>query len=185
MNFKIIIFAVLLAGLSGRAIVSAAPVSDIAAIRAELIQMANDDQRVRSGTIDMVQMWEIDTKNIQQLKKIIQLIGWPTKKLVGEKASRGAFLVAQHAANDLPFMEEALGYIEIEYKKKQVPPLNYAMIYDRVEMLHGRPQKYGTQFLRAADGCRPHKLIKAEKVDEYRAQMGLDSLAAALRRACK
>ncbi len=184
MNYSLIISTMLMLTLHGTSLANPPAALNIAAIRTELIQMLNDDQGVRHGTINMAKMWDVDAKNLKQLKKIITLIGWPTKKLVGEKASQGAFLVAQHAANDLPFMEEALAYIEAEYKQKQVPALHYAMLYDRVEILHSRPQKYGTQFSSSDDACKPLPLSQPAKVDEFRAQLGLDSFAAAMRRAC-
>ncbi|MGZ8294975.1 MAG: DUF6624 domain-containing protein [Telluria sp.] len=158
-------------------------------IKTELEQMRKADQAVRRNLnyLDSEQvekMRTVDAVNRKRLKEIITLIGWPSKELVGEDASRGAFLVAQHAPDDLDFMKEVFSYIEADYRKQKASPSQYALMYDRIKMLEGKPQRFGTQFNINASGCRPWKMEEPQKVDEYRAQMGLDNLAVYAKKVC-
>ena len=57
-------------------------------------------------------------------------------------------------------------------------------MYDRIKMLEGKPQRFGTQFNMNSSGCRAWKMEEPEKVDEYRAQMGLDNLAVYAKKVC-
>ena len=158
-------------------------------IRTELEQMREADQAVRRNfnyrdSEQVEKMRTVDAANQKRLKEIITLIGWPSKELVGVTASSGAFLIAQHAAVDLDFMKEVFSHIEADYRKQKASPSQYALMYDRIEMLEGRPQRFGTQFSKTSSGCRPWKIEEPEKVDEYRAQMGLDNLAVYAKRVC-
>lgn len=158
-------------------------------IRTELEQMRESDQAVRRNLnfLDSEQvekMRTVDAVNQKRLKEIITLIGWPSKELVGENASTGAFLVAQHAGGDLDFMKEVFSHIEAGYRKQKASPSQYALMYDRIKMLEGKPQRFGTQFNKNSSGCRAWKMEEPEKVDEYRAQMGLDNLAVYAKKVC-
>lgn len=158
-------------------------------IRAELEQIRESDQAVRRNlnfddSEQVEKMRTVDAVNRKRLKKIITLIGWPSKDLVGETASSGAFLVAQHAADDLNFMKKVFSHIEADFRKQKASPSQYALMYDRIKMLEGKPQRFGTQFNMDSYGCRAWKLEEPEKVDEYRAQMGLENLAVYAKKVC-
>ncbi|WP_422941905.1 DUF6624 domain-containing protein [Undibacterium sp. TJN19] len=145
--------------------------------RDELISMFRDDQAVRNkfnknDPNTLTDMTTIDVRNSSRLKEIIKAIGWPTEAKVGAEASKGAFFIAQHAARDLPLMELALSNIEESYKYGETSGVYYALIYDRVKMLHGESQKYGTQILRNSASCEAYKLEDADKVDVYRKEIG-------------
>lgn len=158
-------------------------------IRTELEQIREADQAVRRSLnyLDSEQverMRTVDAVNRKRLKEIITLIGWPSKELVGENASSGAFLVAQHAYEDLDFMKEVFSHIEADYRKQKASSSQYALMYDRIRMLEGKPQRFGTQFNKNSSGCRAWKMEEPEKVDEYRAQMGLENLAVYAKKVC-
>tara|TARA_R110000868_G_scaffold35549_1_gene127344 strand:- start:5027 stop:5749 length:723 start_codon:yes stop_codon:yes gene_type:complete len=54
---------------------------------------------------------------------------------------------------------------------------SYALLYDRVAMGEGRPQRYGSQFQCVEGEQRPYELEAPEAVDERRAAFGLEPLA--------
>lgn len=181
---------VLAAALQSVQAAPCAPESEtLRSIRTELEQIREADQAVRRNLnyLDSEQvekMRTVDAVNRKRLKEIIMLIGWPSKELVGENASSGAFLVAQHAHEDLGFMKEVFSHIEADYRKQKVSPSQYALMYDRIKMLEGKPQRFGTQFNKNSSGCHAWKMEEPEKVDEYRAQMGLDNLAVYTKKVC-
>lgn len=165
--------------------------TDLAALRIELLQMLQADQAVRktddnnSNAAQAEKLWQVDAQNQARLKEIMQMIGWPTARMVGEDANRAAFLIAQHAAFDLPFMEAVFKHLEVGFLAKEVSAHDFALMADRIQMLQGKPQKYGTQFLKDKEGCRPWKILEPLKVDEYRAQIGLQPFADYVQRVCK
>jgi hypothetical protein len=191
MSIKTLIQIIILAAVSQS--VQAAPRAPdsetLRSIRTELEQMREADQAVRRDfnyldSEQLEKMRTVDAVNQKRLKEIITLIGWPSKELVGENASSGAFLVAQHAGDDLDFMKEVFSYIEADYSKRKGSPSQYARMYDRIKMMEGKPQRFGTQFNINSSGCHGWKLEAPEKVDEYRAQMGLGSLAVYAKKVC-
>lgn len=191
MLIKTLIRFIVLAGVwqSVQATPCAPDSETLRSIRTELEQIREADQAVRRNLnyLDFAQvekMRTVDAVNRKRLKEIISLIGWPSKELVGENASSGAFLVAQHAHEDLDFMKEVFSHIEADYRKQKVSPSQYALMYDRIKMLEGKPQRFGTQFNKNSSGCRAWKMEEPEKVDEYRAQMGLDTLAVYAKKVC-
>lgn len=191
MLIKTLIRFIVLAGVwqSVQATPCAPDSETLRSIRTELEQIREADQAVRRNLnyLDFAQvekMRTVDAVNRKRLKEIISLIGWPSKELVGENASSGAFLVAQHAHEDLDFMKEVFSHIEADYRKQKASPSQYALMYDRIKMLEGKPQRFGTQFNKNSSGCRAWKMEEPEKVDEYRAQMGLDTLAVYAKKVC-
>lgn len=191
MFIKTLIRIIVLAAVwqSVQAAPSAPDSETLRSIRTELEQMREADQAVRRNfnyldSEQVEKMRTVDAANQKRLKEIITLIGWPSKELVGENASNGAFLVAQHAGEDLGFMKEVFSHIEADYRKQKASPSQYALMYDRIKMLEGKPQRFGTQFNKNSSGCRAWKMEEPEKVDEYRAQMGLDNLAVYARKVC-
>ncbi|MES2070142.1 MAG: DUF6624 domain-containing protein [Pseudomonadota bacterium] len=148
-----------------------------AAAREELIQLRKEDQAIRQkGNLtpaDIIEMRAIDLRTSERLKEIIKQIGWPTTATVGKDASSAAFLIAQHAAHDRPLMDLAFSNIEAGYKAGTVPGVHYALMYDRLKMFDGLPQKYGTQIQSDAKSCEVYKLEDPAKVDTYRREVGL------------
>ncbi|GGC64222.1 hypothetical protein GCM10011396_08960 [Undibacterium terreum] len=152
-------------------------VEPYAAISAELIEMFDKEQKIRFLSTDdpevRKEMDAIDAHNTKRLNAIIKEIGWPTVDKVGKHASRGAFYISQHAYYDRPLMEFAFKNIEAEYKAGIFPGNLYAMMYDRLKTMDGKPQKYGTQIQTDHTGCFVVELENPEKVDIYRREVGI------------
>ena len=171
-------------------------------LEAELHQMGADDQKYR-GVIEaeMIRMSstgtakasaefvaavksqdEIDARNIVRLEEIITQHGWPGKSLVGEEASKAAFLILQHS--DLTRQEKYLPLLKKAARKGDARPADVAMLEDRVLVSKGKKQIYGTQVRSGPD--TGGKLVIApiedeEHVDKRRASVGLMPLKEYLR----
>lgn len=144
----------------------------------KILQMVKVDQemRVRMNDNPKAYMPDIDTRNTDQLRKIVEEIGWPTFSKVGEAASGSAWLLVQHADNDVAFQEKCLKLMK-KAPKRGIQIQNIAYLEDRVRINQGRPQLYGTQFELIGDNdCQPKNLEDSDNVEERRKSMGLNTL---------
>ena len=131
------------------------------------------------------EMGGMDKQHAARVKEIIDQIGWPTNSKVGWEAANAAWLIIQHAGHDLPLMERSLTLMEPYFQTGEISDQNYALLYDRVSVYQGRPQRYGTQGgMLVIDGIKHHGAQPIEDVahvDERRAAIGLQPLAEYLR----
>jgi hypothetical protein len=86
---------------------------------------------------------ELNNENLRLLDSIIAVKGWPKVSQVGSTASAAAFLVIQHA--ELKVQQRHLPLIKTSCEQKEASWDFYAHVYDRVCILQGKPQLYGTQ----------------------------------------
>lgn len=150
----------------------------------ELVAMGIADQEVRRGlgpetiqdTALLGRMLRTDSAHASRLRELVERRGWPRRSEVGQEAVEAAFLVVQHAPFDdwqaamLPHVEEAVRAGELEVQ-------DYALLFDRVQVDRGLPQRYGTQLDGPVDGeLRLHPLEDSSAVDSLRAELGLPSL---------
>jgi hypothetical protein len=119
-----------------------------------------------------------DRANRAAFKAMRPATGWFTKDRYSDKARGAAFLIVQHWSGDPAFKRDALARMEPLVATGDVKGTSFAMLYDRVAMMDGRPQRYGTQMV-----CRQKRwtlapLEEPERVDERRKQVGFsDTLA--------
>jgi hypothetical protein len=119
-----------------------------------------------------------DWDNVIYLKKMLAKRGWPTLSRDGEETGTNAWLIAQHADDDRDFQAYALGLMEKLLPAGEVNGRRYALLYDRVALARGGPQRYGSQFTQSDAGClAPQPLENPEAVDDRRRAVGLPPLA--------
>ena len=122
-------------------------------------------------------MKALHEKHAYRLKEIIRDNGWPGMSLVGENAAKAAWLIAQHSVSEIEFMAECASLLEDAVAAGDVAGWQLAFLQDRVCMLSGKPQYYGTQFDIDADGWPiPFPIEDADTVNERRARLGLNAL---------
>ena len=157
-------------------------------LREQLKSMVREDQAVRYEYINAWQtgnssaadsllkrMQYVDSVNIRQVTDILDSRGWVGRDVVGD-ACEAIWVIIQHAGLEaqgkyLPLFREAVSRGELHASA-------VAMMEDRVAVFEGRPQKYGSQLQRGEDGIyTSFELLDAEKVDEWRAEVGMASLA--------
>ena len=140
--------------------------------------MGCPDRLVKHITSEMT---TLDRAHSARVKEIIDDIGWPTNSKVGAQASSQAWLIIQHAGHDQPLMQRALDLMEPHFGTGEINDQNYALLFDRVNLIDGRPQRYGTQgAMVTIDGVQYHgfqPIEDVEHVDERRASVGLGPLA--------
>lgn len=105
-------------------------------VATSLINMAKIDQRMRkragkTRTLDS----RIDLKNSKSLGRIVSRYGWPTRKLVGKRASSKAWLLAMHADLSPALQKKLLKLMEGAHKKQKgsVDPIELRHLKERIE----------------------------------------------------
>lgn len=144
----------------------------------EILEMARLDQEIRKAYTKnpsfSKKLEKIDRVNLPKMKRIVNEFGWPTTALVGKKASALAWLLVQHADNDIKFQEYCLKLIKKAAKDRQILEANIAYLTDRILVNKGKPQIYGTQFYKDETGKFVPRPIKNMKMlDKMRKKMGL------------
>lgn len=123
----------------------------------------------------------MDVVHCAAMKRIIADYGWPTISVVGKKAAHAAWLLVQHADEDLVFQQACLKMMCIALEEKEALPSDVAHLTDRVLLNSGKKQKFGTQF-RLQGGVRePYPILSAKDVDKRRIAYGLPPIAVAIR----
>ena len=119
-------------------------------------------------------MVRIDHDNTEWLKGIVAEHGWPKISEVGKEAAGKAWLLVQHADADPVFQLQALRLMAPLLATSEVSQQDYAYLYDRVMLKVAGKQRYGTQMTCIDGHFGPQPLEDEGKLDQLRAQAGLD-----------
>ena len=158
---------------------------DFEKISKRILGLKEKDDKLRAKLIENgtlsngynQEMKAIHDRNVKELNRIIDEIGFPTSEKLGKEASNAAWLIIQHSIGQPDFMKKCATLMEIEVEKGQADEINLAYLTDRVAVFEGNPQLYGTQFDWDENGeMSPVKMDEYEKVNERRKAIGLNSL---------
>jgi hypothetical protein len=154
------------------------PADRVQAIQADLMARLQQDQQFRQpGQVDAERMRAVDSENTAHLKKLVAEVGWIDADRFGKHASLAAFLIVQHSG-DVPLMQAVLPHVEKDVKAKLMNGQLYALLYDRVQLMTGGKQRYGTQITpNAAGEMVVAGLEDKAQVDEFRREIGMGPLA--------
>lgn len=146
------------------------------AIAAEILAMADEDQRLRSEASANTRSWdpEVDKRNARRMREIVSEIGWPTTSKVGAQAEHAAWLLAQHA--ELEFQKESFALMARE-PGHEVCARHLAYLEDRIRVREGLPQRFGTQWQENDGGWEPLPTLDPEDLDARRRAVGLEPIA--------
>lgn len=151
-----------------------------------LTAMAEDDKRTLAALTERgelpapdyhPEMRAVHERNAEALERILDEHGWPGVSLVGEAGGEAAWLIAQHAMSRLDLMERCASAVEEAASVGEAPGWQSAYLRDRLCVLNGEPQRYGTQFDVDEDGWPvPCPIADPAMVNLRRWALGLDSL---------
>lgn len=156
----------------------------LAEIQSELEEMYDLDRDLvkesfEEDTTVQSTIREIDRAHGERLKEIVAHIGWPTRELVGLKATQGAYMVIQHAGHDIEFQNQCLALMVDLVEQGELPASYVALLTDRIRFFQGQPQVFGTQMAMAPNEFGvmvPTPTVEIEDpehLDQRRALMGM------------
>ncbi|WP_369059085.1 DUF6624 domain-containing protein [Caulobacter sp. 73W] len=87
----------------------------------------------------------LDADNTRWLKAQVATRGWFLKSVDGDRAAGAAWLLVQHADRDPAFQKAMLDLMAPLAATGDVERGAYALLWDRVAVREGRPQRHGTQ----------------------------------------
>ena len=123
----------------------------------------------------------VHIQNGQELQSILKEFGWPDPQRFGPTAPKNAWHITIHAISLPALMREVLELVQKE--NLGVPASHVAMLEDRVRVLSGKRQLFGTQFDWNQEGMlAPNPIEDQESVDARRTSVGLEPLADAIAR---
>lgn len=183
MRARLALVAALLCGVCACAAPRAA--ADWASVRAELARRVEVDQEARRALVAgsevdaqaLHRLVALDEGNTAWMKDLVGRHGWPTVTEVGSEAAGHAWLLVQHADHDVDFQERCLELLRTRVAAGEADAQHAAYLSDRVAMHRGRPQRYGTQFVQRDGALEPYLLEDPARVDAWRAEVGLGTLA--------
>ena len=148
------------------------------AIGTEIQSMIEIDQAMRIKALSDPAFWDetVDRQHTERMKHIVSEIGWPTISKVGLESSYDAWLLVQHADEDLDFQIACLELMK-EAGLGEVDILNIVYLADRTQVNQNLGQLYGTQFTEINNQHVP-KLIEDEtNIDKRRESVGLGPMS--------
>lgn len=154
-------------------------------IAERIIDLRNADLELRDKLIQKGQLSEgyneemaqLHNRNAEILDEIIDSIGYPTTDKVGKEASEAAWLVIQHSIGRPDFMRKCAKLLEKAIIENKANPRSLAYLTDRIAVLEGKPQLYGTQFDWDENGeLSPNLFDDVVKVNQRRKSVGLNTL---------
>jgi hypothetical protein len=166
-------------------------------LRQELLRRFDEDQKARQAVLPLLEnqkisdpaeikkmdlpeikkLNEVDRRNSDWMKKIVDQYGWPGGSLVNSDGAHAAWLLVQHADHDLGFQKRCLELMEKAAKQGEASPGDWAYLTDRVRIAEKKKQIYGTQLRRQDDKWKPLEIEDASTVDLRRKGVGLPPLA--------
>jgi hypothetical protein len=158
---------------------------DYKSIAEKIIDLKNADLALRNKLVQSGQlsegyneeMKELHNRNAKVLSDIIDTIGYPTIDKVGKEANEAAWLVIQHSIGQPEFMKKSAELLKSAVNENKADPKILAYITDRIAVLEGKPQLYGTQFDWDKHGnLSPNLFDDLNKVNERRKSIGLNTI---------
>jgi outer membrane protein OmpA-like peptidoglycan-associated protein len=119
-----------------------------------------------------------DSLNAEVAVRLLEKYGWADPATVGARAASAPFYPIQHAEN-LPQMKKALETLQAACEKKYAPWLEYAMLYDRTQLIETGLQHFGTQYRVDQNDPSLYRLAPLDdpaNIDTIRAKLNLGLL---------
>jgi uncharacterized protein DUF6624 len=121
------------------------------AVYDELLQLQDDDQRVRGEYLNcpapdddpqalaiLDEMMHIDARNVARFSAIITKYGWPGRSLVGDDGCRAAWILAQHNSWHEALLQRCLDLVDVAVTAGEAPLLYAEQLRDTLYRRQGK-----------------------------------------------
>ncbi|HWE46041.1 MAG TPA: DUF6624 domain-containing protein [Caulobacteraceae bacterium] len=112
----------------------------------------------------------VDRADNDALAKLVPPEGWFTISNYGKSTAWAAFDIVQHGGDQV--RERWLPVLGRFVASGEVPGEAFGMMYDRVQITHNRPQRFGSQFRCDGGKWRPYPIEDPDHVEERRKSYG-------------
>jgi len=111
------------------------------------------------------------------LSRIIEKIGWPKHSEFGNNTAASAFILLQHSLDSAAYVR----WLPVLYDtclEGEAPWMAYAMLYDRCQLIAGKPQRYATHVVALGNGRVRVEPYEGDEttINNHRARIGLPLL---------
>ena len=129
-------------------------------------------EREAANAIIWTRLRALDERLMGELLQMVPPEGWFLKSVYGERAAQAAFLIVQHS--DVEHWRRFVPVLEPLVAAGEVDGQSYGLMYDRLAITEGRPQRYGTQVTCKAGrwAIDRDNLEDPENADVRRREMG-------------
>ncbi len=120
----------------------------------------------------------VHEKNNKRIKEIIREYGWPGYSMVGKDGCHAAWLIVQHAILEPELQKNALALLKEAANKNEADMKMVAFLEDRLLMIEGKPQVYGTQHVvdKTTNRLVPYEIVDVANVNARRTKIGMEPL---------
>ncbi len=163
-------------------------------LKLELQQMRDNDQyfcnhhfratKVLINADSIFVTWDtLSAIHLRRIKQIFDTYGYPDYNMVDTAGVANFWLLVQHQTGDTTFQKDMLRALSVQVKRNLAPKWQYAYLKDKILVVTGHKQIYGTQyFLDDQTGLNKAKPLEDSiNVEKLRKEMGMDSLTTYLR----
>lgn len=138
------------------------------------------DKKEGDTSVQRDSIWKsINAKDLSNTKVVTEILdrkGWLGADSIGEQANSTLFLVIQHS--DLATQEKYLPMMQEAAKNGKASTSSLAMLEDRINMNHGKKQRYGSQLCTnsqiAVLGLFP--VQNPDSLNTWRKEVGLQAI---------
>ena len=143
------------------------------------------DQAIRSAAGGVIAderrlinaMETLGQRHARDFSALLRVCGWPDQRVWGEEVAKAAWMLAQHADDDVAFQDTALRALRRAVDQGAAPRRQVAYLTDRILLNRQRPQRFGTQLQAVDRRMTPLPIEDPANVDERRAAHELQPLA--------
>lgn len=122
------------------------------------------------------EMEVVHRDNAAWLAEVVARRGWPGRAVVGSDGASAAWRILQHAIGEPALMRGLFPQVRDAVARGEAEAAELAMLDDRIRVLEGRPQRYGTQYDWNDDGTAMVPIVGVEDpelVEARRREVGL------------
>ena len=116
----------------------------VVSFRDRLQAEADKDKAARKKEhLDDAEMAQLAAEALPLVNEIFETYGWPTVTVFGAQAAANYWLLVQHQEVDT--QKRMIGSLQEAMTAGEASKMNYAYLFDRIQVSEGKPQHWGTQ----------------------------------------